>query len=384
MAKYWKQIEKNIYKRLGSPYFWIQIYANGKRYRESTKTNKITEARRILKQREGLVATGVNPASSQLKFEGMQDLIVKDYKINKRKSIDRLDNSLGHLKKHFEGMKADKIRPIDIDSYIDERLKQGAMNGTINRELCAIRRMGNLAIEKELIQRFPKIKMLKEVDKDGKPSTRTGFFEHAEFLDLRNALPDYLKPVVTLAYESGMRRKEILTIKWDQVDLPKGNITLEQGTTKNDEGRIFYMSPELKEMLSELWDDRAEQEHKLPYVFPNSQGIGRIVDIRKAWKNALKTVGLEGKLLHDFRRTAVRNMVRAGIPESVAMKISGHKDRSIFERYNITNEKDLKDASKQLRKYLDQQHDDQDQEEEFFPEAQQLPSIKNKEEDDES
>ena len=383
MAKYWKQIEKNIYKRLGSPYFWIQIYANGKRHRESTKTDKITEARRILKQREGLVANGANPASSQLKFEGMQDLIVKDYKINKRKSIDRLDNSLGHLKKHFDGMKADKIRPVDIDSYIDGRLKEGAMNGTINRELCAIRRMGNLAIEKELIQRFPKIKMLKEVNKDGKPSTRTGFFEHAEFLDLRNALPDYLKPVITLAYESGMRRKEILTIKWDQVDLPKGNITLELGTTKNDEGRIFYMSPELNEMFSELWDDRAEQEHKIPYVFPNSQGIGRIVDIRKVWKNALKTVGLKGKLLHDFRRTAIRNMVRAGIPESVAMKISGHKDRSVFERYNITNEKDLKDASKKLEKYLDSQYNDQ--EEEFFlPDAYQPPSIKNKEEDDES
>ncbi len=283
MAKYWKQIEKNIYRRKGSPYFWIQIYANGKRHRESTKTTKITEARRILKQREGLVASGKNPASSQLKYEGMEDLITKDYKINKRKSLARLGNSIDHLEKYFDGMKADKIRPADIDSYIDKRLKEGAMNATINRELAALRRMGNLAIEKEQIQKFPKIKLLKEVDKEGKPNTRTGFFEHAEFLDLRNALPEYLEPVVTLAYESGMRRNEILSLKWSQVDLQQGTITLELGMTKNDEGRIIYISAELREMLAGLWEARAQQDNKIPYVFPNRKGVARIVNMRRSW-----------------------------------------------------------------------------------------------------
>ena len=313
----------------------------------------------------------------------MEDMIIKDYKINKRKSLDRLENSINHLKQYFDGMKADKISPADIDNYVDKRLEEGAMNATINRELCAIRRMGNLALEKEIIRRFPKIKLLKEVDKEGKPNTRTGFFEHAEFLDLRNALPDYLKPVVTLAYESGMRRNEILSLKWDQVDLPRGTITLELGMTKNDEGRIIYLSPELREMLANLLEARAQQENKIPYVFPNREGAGRIVNMRKSWYRALEKVGLEGKLFHDFRRTAVRNMVRAGVPESVAMRVSGHKDRSVFERYNIVNEKDLKDASKQMREYLDRQHNDQIEEQDLIEEdeifrhsAHEPPSIK--------
>jgi len=260
MTKYWIRVEKNIYRRKGSPYLWIQYSADGKRHRESTKTDKITDARRLLKQREGEAMAGKAPALKHVKFEDMVDLIVKDYKINKKKSIGRLDNSIGHLKEYFGGMKAGKIRPSDIDDYVDMRLEEDAMNATINRELCALRRMGNLAAEKELIHKFPKIKMLKEVDKEGKPNTRTGFFEHPEFLDLRNALPDYMKPVVTLAYESGMRREEILGLKWDQVKLKKGTIVLEPGMTKNDEPRICYMSPKFREMLTELWEKRAQLE----------------------------------------------------------------------------------------------------------------------------
>lgn len=357
MSKYWKRIEKNLYRREGSPYLWIQIYANGKRYRESTKTDKIRAARRILKQREGEVAVGKHLVQKQVKFEDLEGLIVKDYNINKRKSIMRLKNSISHLKEHFQGMRADKITPSGIDDYVDSRLSEDAMNGTINRELCALRRMGNLAKEKELIHRFPKIKMLKEVDKAGKPNTRTGFFEHPELLDLKKALPGYMKPVVTLAYESGMRREEILSLEWDQVDLKKGTVTLKPGTTKNDEPRVLYMSPDLKELLTEHWNKRAEKGSELPYVFPNRSGNGRIVNFSKAWRRALKKTGLEGRLFHDFRRTAVRNMVRAGVQESVAMKISGHKDRSIFQRYNIVNEKDLKQASKRMKTYLDEQNE---------------------------
>ena len=152
-----------------------------------------------------------------------------------------------------------------------------------------------------------------------------------------------------------MRRMEILGLKWPQVNLDEGTINLEPGVPKNEEPRIFYMSPELKGMLTELWNQKIETESDVPYVFANRDRAGRIVNMRKSWRNALKDAGLNNKLFHDFRRTAVRNMVRAGIPESVAMKISGHKDRSVFERYNITDEKDLKNAAQLMREYLNGQ-----------------------------
>ncbi len=186
-------------------------------------------------------------------------------------------------------------------------------------------------------------------------NTRKGFFDLGEFEAVRNALPSYLKGCVTFAYKIGWRKEEISNLTWSQVDRETWIVYLNLGETKNDEARTVYLDEELKEIFKKQWEARKKCKVLLPCVFPNWDGMGKIKDFRKAWRKACEGAEIGNKLFHDFRRTAVRNMARTGVPERVAMMISGHKNRSIFDRYNIVNDTDLKLAAQRQEAYLQTQ-----------------------------
>jgi integrase len=207
-------------------------------------------------------------------------------------------------------------------------------------------------------------------------NVRKGFFEASEYKALKDTLPEELRPIVAFGYHSGWRISEILGLAWDRMDLHEGTARLEPGKTKNEEGRTFYMN---RELMEEMRVVHRKRRLGRPYVFHrNGESIK---GFRKAWIRACIKVGLceplkdehgnpilvkgrkggekvakiPTKIFHDFRSPAIRDMVRAGISERVAMEASGHKTRNVFDRYDIVTDQDLRDAARKKQAYLERQ-----------------------------
>jgi len=349
--------------------YWIKYSRNGKSISESTDSDKESDARKLLRKRLGEIASGhfVGPAAEKVTIRELAEDYLNDYRVNARKSLDKAERMVrrhdddgkeidSDLMAYLGDSKAHSVGTDAVKKYIAQRLEAGAANATINRELAALKRMFNLGIQAEKIQRKPYIPMLKE------SNVRTGFFERGEFVAFRDALPDYLKAIATFAYCTGWRKTNILNLKWNQVDLGAKVVRLNPGTTKNDAGQMVVLDGELLEVIEAQWEKRKVvtmpgQSPILlcPYVFHRN---GKpIRDYRKAWYDAREATGLSNKILHDFRRTAVRDMVRAGVNERVAMMISGHKTRSVFDRYNIVSEDDLREAARKHAEHVQKKQD---------------------------
>ncbi len=319
--------------------WWAKYYINGMARRESLGTEDHEEAKQILKVKEGRVAEGKPPLprADKIRFEELAEDYLTDYRVNGKRSLTRAEYNVEGLKLSFAGWRAVDINTADVKAHIARRQADGCANGTINRELAGLKRMFRLALQAEKLSRAPYIPLLQE------HNVRTGFFSDADYLAIREALPEYLRLPVDFAYKYGWRRSEVFGLTWGQVDLTRGTVQLDPGTTKNGEGRLIRLTPELLAMLKA---QRARTAQAVPWVF--HKGGRQITDFRKLWLRRCEKAKLAGRIFHDFRRTAIRNMIRLNIPERVAMKISGHKTRSIFERYNIVSEGDLEEAAAKL------------------------------------
>ena len=134
---------------------------------------------------------------------------------------------------------------------------------------------------------------------------------------------------------------------------PRNPVRFKPRTTKNCEGRLFvyWELAEVGDAVEALWarhETLAAQGIISPHVF--CRGGGQVIkSFYTRWDQACTAAGCPGRIPHDMLRTAVRNLNRAGVPETVAMKITGHKTRSVFDRYDITSEEDLTEAARKLQ-----------------------------------
>ncbi|MBA3319117.1 MAG: site-specific integrase [Gemmatimonadales bacterium] len=330
--------------------WWIDYHAEGKRYRESSKSRKKSDAIALLRLRMGEHGAGrfVGADARRLTFEQLESGIIASYRLKDHRSLGRLRSAFNHLRDHFGGLKATAITSRLLEQYATARREEAAP-ATVKYELALLRRAMTLAVRAGLMTSrpaFPEIAV---------HNARVGFFEQGEFQAVIAELPDSLKRIAIVGYYSGWRKSEILGLTWARIDFDHGIMRLDPtstaaGTsTKNNQGRTYPFGevPALADALraQRAYSDDVQRQvgAVIPFVWHRMDG-SRIRHFDEAWRSACRRAGYSGRLFHDLRRTAARNFIRAGVPEHWAMKLSGHKTPEVFRRYAISSEADLKQA----------------------------------------
>lgn len=328
-------------RRRGKRSFQIRYYdANGIRQEETVTARNATEAAGIRNARLADIAKGipVSAKPNRIRFEELCADVVNYYIANKLRSMSDIEARYRlHIIPAFGNRRAASITTADLTAYLVRReseIPKPSM-GTLNRELEAIRRAFKLALQGKKILSMPHVPVRKE------NNVRSGFFTRDEVERLCSHLPEPLASFVRLAFLTGWRKEELRGLRWSNVDFEAGELRLDPGTTKSGDGRVFPMSDEIRTLLGNV-------PKKGLYVFP-------IGEFRKTWKTACFKAGLpcilntKGKplrairIFHDLRRSAVRELVRSqGLSEREAMTLTGHKTRSVFDRYSVVSTTDLK------------------------------------------
>jgi integrase len=329
--------------------WWISYSLHGRRHRENAHSTKEGDATKLLKLRLGQAAIGmpVGPLVERTTLSEILKMVEVHYAANGRKSKPRVKHAATHLKEFFGACaKARVITSDRISAYQAERLEQGAKPATVNYELAVLRRAFRLGGCAGKVAARPEIQML-HVE-----NARKGFFEPEQYRAVVKYLPEYLRPLAAIAYITGWRAmSELLSRQWRHVDLAKGWLRLDPGESKNGEGREFPFTPDMRSVLEAQRENvrtiERERACVIPWVFVQPDG-SRIKDFRWAWRTACRDAGVPGRLVHDFRRTAVRNLERAGVPRSAAMRMTGHKTEAVYRRYAITDSAMLQEAAVKL------------------------------------
>jgi integrase len=332
--------------------WWLKYSVHGKPYRENAHSTNRVDAVKLLKLRIGQAGAGrpVAPHTERTTLNDLAQMLVDDYKANGRRSLDRAEQACVHLRLFFGAdSKARDVSGDLITKYQAQRLEERAKPSTVNYELAMLRRAFHLAARAGKVAARPEFSMLHV------SNSRAGFFERDQHQAVLPHLADYLRPVAIAAYETGWRTKsELLTRQWRHVDLANGWLRLEPGEGKTEQPRTFPLTTGLRAMLEAQRAHVSEIERAkgqiVPWIFVHSDG-SRVKDFRYAWAKACRAAGVPGRLVHDFRRTAVRNLERAGVPRSSAMAMTGHKTEAVYRRYAITGSAMLQEAAEKLNAF---------------------------------
>lgn len=322
---------------------WYVVFTHrGRRYKESSGSTKRKVAIALLRKRIAEVVEGrIMPRAERTTFNDLVKLIEADYAARGNKTTRDMLGRVTHLREAFGKVRPADITFQDLQRYVTSRA--GAKPATIRHEVTILGRMLRLAVQAGLLKAVPPLPTITV------RNVRKGFFTPDELARVLEALPGDLSLAIEFAAITGFRIGEVRSLTWAQVDFGHSIVRLEPGTTKNDEGRTwpFDLHPRLGALLREQRRRTDALQRRLgkivPWVFWRGEG-GQIKEFRDSWRRACREAGCPGRLVHDLRRSAVRELLRAGVSEHVAMRLTGHKTDSMLKRYDIVSETDLREA----------------------------------------
>jgi integrase len=329
----------SLLKYDNSPNWVSAFYVNGVEHRESTGTPDLKLAKKIHRDKLDKLAAArgghatFTPASQQRAIVGeLLDSWLADVDLRGLKSAKSYAYHSRAGREKFGSWKATDLTSEKVDQYVTELRAAGLAPATCNRRVQCLASAFKLGVARKRLTSAPVFRKLSEAG-----NARQGFFEQDEVDRLIPALPEHLQDATRFAYLTSWRKEEVFGLRWEWVDLAGRTIVLP--TTKNGRRRSLRLGGEVLEIIRRREAARLAERNGEPvvsdYVF-HLRGK-RVIDFKRVWRTAVKAAGLPHKLFHDLRRSGVRNMIRRGVPETVAMSISGHRTRSTFDRYSITS-----------------------------------------------
>ena len=336
--------EGSLYLR-GSTW-WVCVYANGKQVRESTQTSDEERAKKFLRHKlkevGALELAGKPLITSRDRRKTVSDLIdalKTDLEIRGKWSPQAKTN-VEHVRTAFGTMRATNLTAEQVDEYVKERLAEGYAKASINHLLQMLKQAYTLA---ELPA--PKIRRLDTTD-----NVRTGFFTELEVRRVMSNLPADLADFVLFGWLTGMRKSEIASLRWQ--DVTGDEIRLRAENSKNAKPRVIPFEGELATLMERR---KKARQFKVKDVTTNSPLIFHregepVCEFRKSWRTACRLAGVR-RLFHDLRRSAARNMLNAGVPQAIAMQVTGHKTDSMYRRYAIVAPNDVRTALRMTQEH---------------------------------
>jgi len=331
--------------------WWIQYFVGNQRMQESSGSSDKAVAENKLKQKIGEVAAGKRIVADRATVNDLCLLVLEDYRLRSLRDVKTVEwRYKAHVKRILGSLRTVRFGSSQVRQYVKTRRSEGASDTTINRELSIVRRGFTLGMREDppLVTHQVNIPKLEE------DNVRQGFLEQEQYERLLEELPENLKALYVCGYHTGARKNELRRIKWPQVDWEAALIRLSVGQTKGKKARTLPIYGDMERWLR---SQKAGCSCDSPWVFCGERNHP-VSNHLNGWAEACERAGLPGLLFHDLRRSAVRNMKRAGIQDVVAMGISGHKTRAVFDRYNIVDESDVSNAGKKLEEYAEKRKAD--------------------------